>query len=79
MEHVCRSARRGKDGNYCSDGMPHVTKIARKPKGVGAELKDAACAVTRVIIALEIQEGKDAMAAKRYMQEWKKIGTAQVL
>ena len=30
------SAWRGKDGNYCSDGMPHVTKIKRKPKGVGA-------------------------------------------
>ena len=73
------SAWRGKDGNYCSDGMPHVTKIARKPKGVGAELKDVACAVTQVIIALEIQEGKDAMATKKYMQEWKKTGTAQVL
>ena len=73
------SAWRGKDGNYCSDGMPHVTKIARKSKGVGAELKDAACAVTQVIIALEIQEEKEEMATKKYMQEWKKTGTAQVL
>ena len=56
------SAWRGKDGNYCSDGMPHVTKIKRKPKGVGAELKDAACSQTQVIIALEIQEGKEEMA-----------------
>ena len=23
--------------------MPHVAQIKRKPKGVGAELKDAAC------------------------------------
>ena len=73
------SAWRGKDGNYCSDGMPHVTKIKRKPKGVGAELKDAACSQTQVIIALEIQEGKEEMATKKYMQEWKKAGTAQVL
>ena len=59
--------------------MSHVTKTARKPKGVGAELMDAVCAVTQVIIALEIQEGKEAMATQKYMQEWKKIGTAQVL
>ena len=26
-------------GNYCSDGMPHVTKIARKPKEVGSRAK----------------------------------------
>ena len=57
----------------------HVTKIKRKPKGVGAELKDAACSQTQVIIALEIQEGKEEMATKKYMQEWKKAGTAQVL
>ena len=75
MEQLCISAWRGKDGNYCSDGMPH----ARKPKGVGAELKDAVCATTQVIIALDILEGKEAMAIKKYMQEWKKIGTAQVL
>eukprot|EP00658_Telonema_sp_P-2_P066672 TRINITY_DN5563_c0_g1_i3.p1 TRINITY_DN5563_c0_g1~~TRINITY_DN5563_c0_g1_i3.p1 ORF type:complete len:323 (+),score=36.49 TRINITY_DN5563_c0_g1_i3:154-1122(+) len=45
------SSWRGKDGNYCSDGLPHVTKIARKPEGVGLELKDLACAETKVIIA----------------------------
>ena len=32
------SAWWGKDGNYCSDGMPHDTKIERKPKGVEVEL-----------------------------------------
>ena len=55
--------------------MPHVT---RKSEVVGAELKDAACAVTQVIVVLEIQEGKEAIATKKYMQEWKKTGTAQV-
>ena len=49
--------------------MPHVTKIARKPKGVGAELKDAACAVTQVIISLEIHEAKEAMDTQKCMQE----------
>ena len=31
-------------------------QIVRIPKGVGAELKDVACAVTQVIILLEIQK-----------------------
>ena len=52
------SSWRGKDGNYCSDGMPHVTKIERKPKGVGTELKDAACAQTKVILALIRNSGR---------------------
>ena len=42
------SAWRGKDGNFCSDGLPHVTKIKRKPKGVGTEIKDAADVSTGV-------------------------------
>eukprot|EP00731_Ephydatia_muelleri_P006913 Em0003g1161a len=41
------SAWRGKDGNFCSDGLPHVSKIDRKPKGVGTELKDAADAESK--------------------------------
>ena len=44
------SAWRGKYGNFCSDGLPHVSKIERKPKGVGTELKDAADSETKVII-----------------------------
>ena len=35
--------------------------------------------MTQVIISLEIQEGKEAMATQKYTQEWKKIGPAQVL
>ena len=73
------SAWRGKDGNFCSDGLPHVSKIERKPKGVGTELKDAADTETKVIIQLEIQEGKEEMEKKEYMDVYKKAGTAQVL
>ena len=76
-ESMC--AWRGKDGNDCSDGMPHVTRIARKPKGVGLEMKDAADAETKIIIRLEIQEGKEVMDTKEYMAEYKKAGTTQVL
>ena len=47
-------------------GLPHMTKIARKPKGVGAEIKTMACGETRIMLALEIQEGKTAMRAKPF-------------
>lgn len=47
-------------------GIPHTTKIARKPKGVGAEFKSAACGYSGIIIQIEIQEGKDAMRLKRF-------------
>ena len=39
----CMSAWRGLDGKYSADGLPHVTKIRRKPEGVGAELKSVCC------------------------------------
>ena len=71
------SAWRGKDGNFCSDGMPHVTKIARKPKGVGAELKDAADSETNIIIRLELQEGAERMAAKKFTDICQSKGTAK--
>eukprot|EP00731_Ephydatia_muelleri_P037529 Em0497g2a len=73
------SAWRGKDGNFCSDGMPHVTKIARKPKGVGAELKDAADSETNIIIRLELQKGAERMAAKKFTDICQSKGTAQTL
>ena len=53
-----------------------MTKIKRKPKGVGTELKDAACAQTKVI---QIQEGKQVMVSKEYVEEYTKAGTAVVL
>ena len=53
------SSWRGKDGDFCSDGMPHVTRIDRKPKGAGCELKNSADADTKIILQHEIQEGAD--------------------
>ena len=46
---------------------------------MGVELKDAACAETKVIIALQIQEGREAMASKEYVDQYTKAGTAVVL
>eukprot|EP00731_Ephydatia_muelleri_P016996 Em0010g94a len=51
-------------------GMPHVTCIERKPKGVGCELKKCADADTKIILQLEIQEGAAIMAAKEYVAEY---------
>lgn len=56
----------GKDGQWCHDGMPHVTKIVRKPRSVMAELKSLCDALTGIMIAVELQEGKDAMKAKEF-------------
>ena len=36
------SAWRGRDGKMAADGMPHVTKLKRKPKGEGAEFENSA-------------------------------------
>ena len=48
------------------------TKIKRKPKGVGAKLKDAASSQTQVIIALEIQEGKEERRQRNTCRNGKK-------
>jgi len=55
-----------KEYSYAAEGMPHVTKIARKPKGIGCELKSAADGMTGILLRLEIQEGADAMAKKKF-------------
>ena len=41
-----------------------VTKIARKPEGIGIELKALACGESGVILKLEVMEGKDEMQKK---------------
>ena len=75
------SSWRSKDGDFCSDGMPHVTQVERKPKGVGCELKDCADADTKAILQPEIhvQEGADVMGSKEYMAEYKLVRTAELL
>ena len=50
-------------------GMPNVTKIARKPEGVGAEFKSIIDPYTGIILGLELQEGKHAMRAKEKCAE----------
>eukprot|EP00731_Ephydatia_muelleri_P015330 Em0008g1050a len=60
-----------------TDGIPHLTKIIRKPKGVGTEVKCIADGVTGIMLQLEVCEGKEAESRKK----WSHLpsGTAQTL
>jgi hypothetical protein len=59
--------------------MPHVTKIAHKPKGIGAQLKSSACGESRMLLRLECQEGVVAMLAKKFRNLWRPHHTAITL
>ena len=74
----CMSSWTGCEATFNAYGMPHKTKIARKPEGVGAELKALACGSTGILLKLEIMEGKDANRQKLYSAEYGE-GTAVVL
>ena len=45
-------------------GLPHLSFILRKPEPLGMEFKVAASALLDMVLAIEIQEGRDAMRAK---------------
>ena len=57
---------RGKDQRHGDSGCPHVTKIIRKPKGVGMEIKNMADCDSGMLMALEIMAGKHEMKARKY-------------
>lgn len=46
------------------DGIPHLTKIIRNPKGAGTEIKCLADGVVGIMLRLEICEGKEAESRK---------------
>ena len=43
-----------------------MTKIKRKPEGVGAELKSVCCGQSGVLLHLDIMEGKDHQHEKLF-------------
>ena len=47
-------------------GLPRVIKIKRKPKGVGCEAKTIADALSGIMIGIELNEGKEQNARKRW-------------
>jgi hypothetical protein len=49
----------GKDGKFEDEGLPHVTKMKSKPRGVGLMMKAMADGSTNIICCLEPQEGRE--------------------
>jgi hypothetical protein len=68
-------------GGWSNKGMPHVTKIPRKPTPVGCEIKNMACAETRIIFHLMLQKGaqENREALGEHFKQTKSVGTSQVL
>ena len=52
-------------------GLPHLSFIMRKPKPLGTEFKCVADGSTGIMLFLEIQEGKERMANRKYNKETK--------
>ena len=73
LKHVvvdeCMSSWTGSKAEYIAEGMPHKTKIVRKPEGVGAELKAMACGSTGILLKLDYIEGKEANHLKPFSAE----------
>jgi hypothetical protein len=44
--------------------LPNISYVKRKPKPLGTEFKNMVCGATRIMLALEIQEGKFPMREK---------------
>lgn len=66
--------------NHCPDGLPHATKIARKPEGVGVEIRNLIDCDSEILLQLDIQECKESMALKPFFVETSGRGsTAGVL
>ena len=63
---------------FTAFGIPHLTKIARKPQGVGAEMKAVACGDSGMLLGLDIQEGKERNSQKKYVAAYG-AGAAVVL
>jgi Transposase IS4 len=60
----CMSAWRPR--TTAKGGLPHISYILRKPEPLGTEFKSVACSKTGIMLFLEIQEGKNAMATKEF-------------
>ena len=63
---------------FTAFGIPHLTKTARKPQGVEAEMKTVACGDLGVLLGLDIQKGKERNSQKKYVAEYG-AGAAVVL
>ena len=53
-----------------------VTKIARKPRGIGAELKAAADGESGIVLYLEMIEGDEREKMKQWHADWSQLRSA---
>ena len=68
----CMCGWKGKNGVWRLNAMPHITKIIRKPVGIGLEFKSTSDPITGVLLLLEIAEDKHLMLNKEYADTFKK-------
>ncbi|KAF1790876.1 PiggyBac transposable element-derived protein [Phytophthora cactorum] len=61
----CMSSWKGRKGIYAAEGLPHTTKIARKPQGVGTKLKSVADGEIGILLGLDLVEGAKGSARSR--------------
>ena len=64
----------GKDEKR-ADGSPALTHMKGKPESVSLMLKTMCCVETGIMIAIELQEGKEVMASRRYSSDGEKPTT----
>ena len=72
------SSWHGLSTNFDAEGCPHVTKIQRKPEGIGVEYKALADGYSGIIIKLEVMEGAERMSKLKYTDTYN-AGTASLL
>ena len=72
------SSWHGLSTSFDAEGCPHVTKIQRKPEGIGVEYKALADGYSGVIIKLEVMEGAERMGKLKYTDKYN-AGTASLL
>ena len=81
-EHVVvdesTSGWHGKDEKR-PDGPPAMTHMKGKPEPVSFMFKTLCCVQTGIMIAFELQEGKDVMATRRYSVDGEKSSTGVTL
>lgn len=56
----CMSTWKGIESIFSHESFIHITKLKRKPRGIGIESKCAADGSSCIMLQLEVQEGKDA-------------------
>ncbi|KAL7548885.1 hypothetical protein ACHAWF_013195 [Thalassiosira exigua] len=55
-------------------GLPHFSYVSRKPRPFGVEFKVLVCGVTKIMLYLEIQRGKEAVNGEEYGKYAQDVG-----